>query len=58
MAAPASATMAATRKAVCIPLENASWLMLVISRAIPAGVLRATGATPTLDSTLHFGQLR
>ena len=32
---------------MCIPLENASWLIVAISWAIPAGVLRVTGATPT-----------
>ena len=33
MNAPASATAAATRKAVCIPLANVAWLMSVITRA-------------------------
>jgi hypothetical protein len=33
MTAPASATAAATRNAVCIPLANVAWLISVITRA-------------------------
>src|SRR5947209_4858294 len=47
MTAPASATAAATRKAVCIPLANVAWLMSVITPATRRGVLAVTGAAPT-----------
>ena len=47
ISAPARATAAATRKAVCIPLANAAWLMPVITGATWGGVLLVTGAAPT-----------
>ena len=47
MRAPASATAAATRNALCIPLTNVAWLISVIALAIWCGVPRVTGATPT-----------
>src|SRR6266702_6974513 len=47
MRTPASATAAATRNAVCMPLTNASWLIWVIRLAARGGVLWVTGAAPT-----------
>lgn len=47
MAAPVSATTAATRNAACIPLTKASWLICVITLATWGGVPWGTGATPT-----------
>src|SRR5579872_6727921 len=47
MAAPASATAAATRKALCIPAVNVAWLIWVIWLATWAGMALVTGAAPT-----------
>src|SRR6266496_613209 len=47
MTAPARATAAATRKALCIPAVNVAWLMRVISLASRGGVLPVMGAAPT-----------
>src|SRR5579872_5176638 len=54
MAAPASATAAPTRKALCIPAVNVAWLIWVITPATCAGVLWVTGATPTETALLTW----
>src|ERR1700730_17334339 len=43
MTAPARATTAATRKALCIPAVNVAWLMRMIWLASWGGVLPVTG---------------
>src|SRR6266568_4024372 len=52
IAAPASATAAATRKALCIPAANVAWLMWVMALASWGGVPRVTGARPTETALL------
>src|SRR6266581_4634981 len=54
IAAPASATAAATRKALCIPAANVAWLMWVMALASWGGVPRVTGATPTETALLTW----
>src|SRR6516225_7984600 len=54
MPAPASATAAPTRKALCIPAVNVAWLIWVITSAACAGVLGVTGATPTETALLTW----
>src|SRR5260370_36290610 len=54
MPAPASATAAPTRKALCIPAVNAAWLICVITPAARAGVPAGTGATPTETALLTW----
>src|SRR5262245_31532485 len=54
MAAPASATTAPTRKALCIPAVKVAWLIWVMAAAACAGVPRVTGATPTETALLTW----
>src|SRR6202042_2896358 len=54
MPAPASATAAPTRKALCIPAVKVAWLIWVIRPAACAGVLWVTGATPTETALLTW----
>ena len=54
MPAPASATAAPTRKALCIPAVNVAWLIWVITPAALAGVPEGTGATPTETALLTW----
>ena len=53
-AAPASATAAPTRKALCIPAVKVAWLIWVMTPAACAGVLWVTGATPTETALLTW----
>ena len=52
VAAPASATAAPTRKALCIPAVKVAWLIWVIRP--PAPVPAGTGATPTETALLTW----
>src|SRR6266571_5952351 len=53
-AAPASATAAPTRKALCIPAVKVAWLIWVITAAACVGVPAGTGATPTETALLTW----